>query len=123
MTNEVTVLRKFPPKFRIDFINNWIRPAQKRSQRYAVACQKYFKLLTCSRNGVISTHGYEPIRKISIQTTQWLEWENMSANIQFPHGRTKRINIGRYFVDNADEETKIVYEYSGSVFYGHSVLQ
>ena len=89
-SNDVTVLRKCALKFREDFIAlTGMDPYQ--SVTIASACQKYFRTYLLKENeiGIISANGYQPNRKTSLEATQWLEWENMSANGRIIHG-TKR---------------------------------
>lgn len=43
----------------------------------------------------------------------------MSANGKIQHGRTKEVEIVRYYVDGVDEQTKTLYEFNDCVFHGH----
>ena len=120
-SNDVTVLRKCVLKFRSDFITlTGTDPFE--SVTIASACHKYYRhaMLKPQTLAVISGHGYQANRKTSHEATQWLEWENMSADGRIQHGRTgKEEKIGSYFVDGIDLQTKTIYEYNGCVFHGH----
>lgn len=85
------VLRKYALKFREDFVALTELDPFK-SATIAAACQNYFKTFVLKKEeiGIISTHGYQPSQKTSIQATQWLECENMSANESLQHKRAKQ---------------------------------
>jgi hypothetical protein len=120
-SNDVTVLRKCTLKFREDFITlTGTDPFE--SVTIASACHKYYRfaMMKPQTLAVISGHGYQANRRTSHEATEWLEWENMSANGRIQHGRNgKEEKMGSYFVDGIDHQTKTVYEYNGCVFHGH----
>lgn len=89
--NNVTVLRKCVLKFREDFLNlTELDPFE--SVTIVAPCEKYLKTFVLQEEevAIISTHGYQRNKKTSIQATQWLEWENMSADGRIQHGRTRK---------------------------------
>ncbi|XP_055352832.1 uncharacterized protein LOC129598801 [Paramacrobiotus metropolitanus] len=120
-SNDVTVLRVCALKFISDYqALTSLNPME--SMTMPSACYRYWRMFHLPENKVaaLSSHGPHRNRRTSIQATQWLEWENMSANGRIRHGRNgKEVKIGRYFVDGFDKETQTVYEYNGCVFHGH----
>lgn len=68
---------------------------------------------------IILTHGNEPNPETSIQDTQWLGWEKISAGGRIQHGEAKKRLESAGTLDGRDEQAKIINKYNGWVFHRH----